>query len=124
MDITRPLEEFKRSLTWELLMSDESKAFYKQLLIKESELDLAQEEGMAVGDLQKLVDSGQLPPQIAQQFAQLVSTQKGGSFRQVQNLGPEAGQASRQARAGIPFSTNPTGPQPNQTMPTPSTGQM
>jgi len=109
MDIQRPLEEFKRSLTWELLMSDESKAFYKQLLIKESELDLAQGEGMAIGDLQKLVDSGQLPPQIAQQFAQLGSA-KGAT----NNANPRT---RNFARAGIPFSTNPTGPQPSQEMP-------
>src|SRR5437667_2113410 len=113
-DISRPLEEFKRSLTWELLMSDESKAFYKQLLVKESELDLAQEEGMGLGELQQLVASGQLPPQIAQQFAQLVSTPKGGSFRAQQTVPNCAPQASKMARAGLPFSTSPTGPQPEQ----------
>ena len=95
-------------------MSDESKAFYKQLLVKESELDLAQEEGMGLGELQQLVASGQLPPQIAQQFAQLVSTPKGGSFRAQQTVPNGAPQASKMARAGLPFSTSPTGPQPEQ----------
>ena len=111
MDIQQPLEEFKRSLTWELLMSDESKAFYKQLLVKESELDLAQEEGMSLGDLQPLVDSGQLPPQIAQQLLELA----GGNGQKPPSGG--SNQARKFARAGIPFSTNPTGPQPSQEIP-------
>ena len=104
MDISQPMEEFKRSITWQLLQSEESMAFYKKLLVKESEMDLAQDEGMDMVELLELAESGQLPPQIAEQLAGLAT---GGN--QLGNRGDR--------RAGVPFSTSPTGPQPQQEMP-------
>jgi hypothetical protein len=113
MDISRPFEEFKRSITWDLLLSEESKAFYRKLLIKESEMDLADEEGMGLEELAGLVQAGQLDPNMAQQLAQLGTGQGPaaglGANSQLGNRGDR--------RAGIPFSTSPTGPQPEQEIP-------
>ena len=55
-------------------------------------------------ELLELAESGQLPPQIAEQLAGLAT---GGN--QLGNRGDR--------RAGVPFSTSPTGPQPQQEMP-------
>jgi len=115
MDITRPMEEFKRSITWDLLLSDESKAFYRQLLVKEAELDMSEEEGMGIDELQGLVDAGKLPPEMAQRFQELAGA--GGQGATGGTSGVVA-QNSRQNRAGVPFSTSPTGPQPEEAMPT------
>lgn len=120
MDIAHPMEEFKRSVTWDLLMSDESKAYYRKLLQQESEMDLAEEEGMEIQELMDLVQKGIIPLEVAQQFAALATGQQvpgaptGG--------GAGGGTSRKTARAGIPFSTNPTGPQPEQTMPASSGG--
>ena len=116
-DIQRPMEEYKRSITWELLMADETKAFYKKLLAQEAEMDMNESEGMEIAEIMRLVQSGQLDPAVAQQFAQLATGQSAAT-------GGTPGRAtSRFARAGIPFSTNPTGPQPEQAVPSQSVGE-
>jgi len=105
MDIQRPMEEFKRSVTWRLLMSPKSQAYYENLLVKESEQDLSEDEGAGVDELQQLLASGQITPEIASQFAQLATGQGNGA-------NPLGNRGER--RAGIPFSASPTGPQPEQ----------
>lgn len=110
MGITRPMEEFKRSVTWDLLLSDESKQFYRDLMRKEMEMDLADDEGMTIPELQALVQSGQIPPQVGAQLAQLAAGQGQGGM----NGNPLGNRGDR--RAGIPFSASPSGPQPEQVM--------
>ena len=83
LDISQPMEEFKRSITWELLQSEESKAFYRKLLVKEAEIDMADDEGMDMSELLELAESGQLPPQIAEQLAGLAT----GGGNQLGNRG-------------------------------------
>lgn len=105
ISIGQPYDELKGFIQWRLLTSPEMIAYYTKKLIQEAEMD--DDEGMGIEELQSLVDSGQLPPEVALMLGQQATGGNGSAPGQ-----GAGGLAQGIVQAGGAFQRSPGGPGP------------
>ena len=62
LHIEDPLEEFERAEKWRFLMSKEMRQSRMAHLLREAQVELDNDEGMSMAELESLVQQGVVPP--------------------------------------------------------------
>lgn len=112
--INQPMEMFKETLRWDFLKSDEMKRRLLKTMLDEADVELAAEdEGMAIEQVQALEEQGLLPPGATEAMLQGTGGRpsEAGAIRTNGGVSP---QTRGGLRASVPMSVPPGGPQPGE----------
>lgn len=114
-DIGQPMEEYKKTLRWDFLKSDQMKNRLLKTALDEADVELAdEEEGVTIEALLALEAEGRLPEGAAQTIMQALGG--GNGARPREPSAPRTGgvnpETAGSIRAQSPFSVGLTGPQP------------
>lgn len=114
--IGKPMEQYKETLLWEFLKSDQMKNRLLKTALDEADVELTDEdEGLTIESLLDLEAQGLLPEGAAQTIMQALG---GGNGRPREPSAPRTGGVNPEAagviRAESPFSVRLTGPQPSE----------
>ena len=104
LDIENPLEEFERAEKWRFLMSKEMRQSRMAHLLREAQVELDNDEGMPMAELESLVQQGVVPPQALDMAREQLGLGEGAQ----PSAGPNSNGAIRSSvqttrQTGIPF---------------------
>lgn len=120
LSIEQPLEAFKRTLKWKFLQSDEMTAALMKQIQEEAQVEIAQDEGMSIEELQGVFP--RLPPEAQ---AAIMERLRGngagppGAGAGAGGGGPTglgAGDANSLMKAAVPFGRAAGGPDPTKAL--------